>query len=103
MLIGLMAISGVGTLHRTREGYRAVSTLNERYRRTDRVLNSIASGIYMVGLLTRDYLLDPSNVRAEEYRSQLVAERSAMEKEFRELRTLIREEDRAQLEKLRVE
>jgi signal transduction histidine kinase len=103
VLIGLIAISGVGALHRARETYRAVSTLNERYRRTDRVLNSIASGIYMVGLVARDYLLDPSNTRAAEYRSQLVAERASMEAEFRELQTGIREQDKAQLEKLRLE
>jgi signal transduction histidine kinase len=103
MLIGLIAISGVGALHRARETYRAVSMLNERYRRTDRVLNSIASGISMVGLLARDYLLDPSNANATEYRSQLVAERTAMESEFRELRTAIRDEDKSQLERLRLE
>src|SRR3954451_1456288 len=42
MLIGLIAISGIGAVHRARETSRAVSTLNERYRRTDRILNSIA-------------------------------------------------------------
>ncbi|HKE22559.1 MAG TPA: sensor histidine kinase [Bryobacteraceae bacterium] len=103
MLIGLIAISGLGALHRARETYRAVSALNDHYRRTDEVLNSIASGIYMVGLLTRDYLLDPSNANAAEYRSQLLAERSSMEKEFRELRTAIREEDRPRLQTLQTE
>ena len=103
MLIGLIAVSGVGALHRARETYRAVSALNERYRRTDRVLNSVASGIYMAGLLARDYLLDPSNANATEYRAQLVAERSTMEKEFREVRAAIRDEDKPQLETLRIE
>lgn len=103
MLIGLIALSGFGALHRARESYRAVSLLNERYRHTERVLNSVASGIYMVGLLTRDYLLDPSNTRAADYRTQLVAERSSMEKEFRELRTVIRAEDQAQLASLQTE
>ena len=82
MLIGLIAISGFGAMHRARETYRAVSILTEHYRHTDRVLHSIASGIYMAGLVARDYLLDPSNVHAAEYRAQLVAERSAMELEF---------------------
>lgn len=103
MLIGLIAISGFGALHRAQVSYSAVSVLNERYRHTDQVLNSIASGIYMVGLLTRDYLLDPSNSNAAEYRSQLVAERSSMENEFRELRTAIREEDRPRLARLQDE
>lgn len=103
MLIGLIGISGFGALHRARESYRAVSLLNERYRHTERVLNSVASGIYMVGLLTRDYLLDPSNTHAADYRSQLVTERSSMESEFHELRTAIRAEDQAQLASLQAE
>ena len=103
MLIGLIAISGIGALHRARETYRAVSTLNEHYRRTDRILNSIASGIYMAGLVARDYLLDPANTHAPEYRHRLVEERSSMEKEFAELQTAIRTQDRPQLEALRVE
>jgi len=103
MLIGLVAVSGLGALHRARETYRAVSALNERYRHTDQVLNSIASGIYMVGLVTRDYLLDPSNANAAEYRSQLVSERSDMEAAFRELRSAIRDQDQPQLERLRGE
>ena len=103
MLIGLIGVSGVGILHRARETYRAVSTLSERYRHTDRVLNSIASGIYMVGLLARDFLLDPSNANGTEYRSQLVAEKLVMEREFQDLKTVIRDQDRPELEKLRVE
>ncbi len=103
LLTGLIAVSGVGALQRARETYRDVSALNDRYRRTDHVLNAVASGIYMVGLLARDYLMDPSNVRAAEYRSQLVGERSAMEKEFRELKGVIRDQDKPQLERLRQE
>ncbi|MFN7992666.1 MAG: histidine kinase [Bryobacteraceae bacterium] len=103
MLIGLIAVSGLGALHRARESYRAVSMLNERYRRTDQVLNSVASGIYMVGLVARDYLLDPSNANAADYRSQLVAERAVMENEFRELRTAIRGQDKPQLARLQNE
>jgi signal transduction histidine kinase len=103
LLIGLIAISGLGALHHAGESYRAESALNERYRHTDQVLNSIAAGIYMVGLVTRDYLLDPSNANAAEYRLQLVSERTAMEEEFRELRSAIRKQDQPQLEKLRGE
>jgi signal transduction histidine kinase len=102
-LIGLIAISGIGALHRARETYRAVSTLTEKYRRTDRVLNSIGSGIYMAGLVARDYLLDPSNSHAADYRTQLMDERSVMSKEFDELQTAIRDEDKPHLERLRVE
>jgi len=103
LLIGLIALSGIGALQRARANYRDVSALNERYRRTDRILNAIASGISTMGLLARDYLLDPSNVDAADYRSRLMAERSLMEREFRELKPVIREQDKPQLERLRRE
>src|SRR5437764_7786843 len=85
MLIGLIAVTGIGALQRARETYQDVSRLNDRYRRTDRVLNGIAFGIYKVGLLTRDYLLDPSHVRAAEYQSEFMDERAAMERNLAEL------------------
>jgi signal transduction histidine kinase len=103
MLIGLMALTGVSALQRARETYFDVSGLNDRYRRTDRVLNGIAFGIYKVGLLTRDYLLDPSNVRAAEYRADLVEERSAMEKEVAELSGVVLDSNKPELKRLRME
>jgi hypothetical protein len=103
LLIGLIGLLGIGALQRAKETYIETSTLNDRYRRTDHFLNAVASGIYTVGLLTRDYLLDPSNVDAADYRSRLVIERSSMEDEFRELGGLIRNGDKAQLERLRRE
>jgi len=103
MLIGLMALTGVSALQRARETYLDVSRLNDRYRRTDRVLNGIAFGIYKVGLLTRDYLLDPSNVPAAEYRADLVEERSAMEKEVAELSGVVLDSNRPELKRLRME
>ena len=103
LLIGLIALSGLGALQRAREAYREVSSLNEGYRRTDRMLNTVASGIYTMGMLARDYLLDPSNVHAADYREQLVKERASMELEFRELSGVIRAEDKPRLERLRRE
>jgi signal transduction histidine kinase len=103
MLIGLIALTGIGALHRARETYLDVSQLSDRYRRTDRVLNGIGSGMYRVGLLTRDYLLDPSNVRAAEYRSDLVEERTAIEKKVAELNGVVLDANKPELERLRAE
>ncbi len=103
LLIGLIALSGLGALQRARETWHDVTALNDRYRRTDHVLNAVASGLYMVGLLARDYLLDPSNVQAAEYRAQLVSERESMEAEFNELQGLIRDQDKPRLALLRKE
>ena len=103
MLIGLIGVSGITAKHRARETYDKISSLNERYRKTDRNLNAVAAGIYTMGLLARDYLLDPASANGAEYRSQLAAERSAMEAEFRELKSVIRPEDKPRLEQLRAE
>jgi signal transduction histidine kinase len=101
MLIALIAVLGASGRHRSKETYQETLSLNERYRRADRNLNAVASGIYMMGLLARDYLLDPSNTRGAEYRSQLVTERALMEQEFRELEEVIRVEDKPRLGQLR--
>ena len=67
------------------------------------MLNGIAFGIYKVGLLTRDYLLDPSNIRAAEYRADLVEERSAMEKEVAELSGVVLDSNQPELKRLRIQ
>jgi len=103
MLIGLIALMGIGAFERARGTYQEVSRLNDRYRRTDRLLSGIASGIYRVGLLTRDYLLDPSNLRAADYRSQLGQERVVMESEVGQLAAVVRDANSPQLERLRTE
>src|SRR3954447_16348770 len=89
LLIGLIAVTGIGALQRARETYEDVLKLNERYRRTDRVLSGVASRIYRIALLTRDYLLDPSNTRAAEYRADLIEERTAIDRELAELDAVV--------------
>jgi signal transduction histidine kinase len=103
LLIGLIALTGLGALHRAQETYRDISAINERFRRTQRALDNVGVGIQLIGLLTRDYLLDPSNVKAAQYRAQLVAERTSMESDFRDLQAAVEDENRAQVEQLRKE
>jgi signal transduction histidine kinase len=103
LLIGLIAITGIGAWRRARGTYRDVSALNDRYRATERALDTVGSGIYTIGLLARDYLLDSSASDAAEYREQLIAERAGLEKAFAELNPAIRGEDKAQLDGLRQE
>jgi signal transduction histidine kinase len=103
MLIVLIGISGLGALRRARQTYREVSGLNDRYRRTERILNAVGSEIAEVGLLTRDYLLDPSKLSAGSYRSELVAMRARMESELQELSTVIASDEAPRLARLRKE
>ena len=103
LLIGLIGLTGVGALRRAGGAYQDISSLNERYVTTERELNAVRGGIYMVGVLARDYLLDPSNAHAADYRAQLLTERAAMETEMRQLETAVQQANRRELDRLRTE
>jgi signal transduction histidine kinase len=103
LLIGLIAVTGIGALQRARETYHDELQLNQKYRRTDRALSAVASRIYRVALLTRDYLLDPSNTRAAEYRTDLIGERTAMDRELAELDGLVLQANKLELVRLKAE
>ena len=103
MLIVLIAVSGLGALRRARQTYREVSALNDRYRRTEHTLNAVGAEISEVGLLTRDYLLDPSMLSAGAYRSELVTVRARMENELLELSRVMGVEEAPRLARLRKE
>ncbi len=102
-LIVLIAISGLGALRRARQTYREVSSLNDRYRRTERILNAVGSEISEVGLVTRDYLLDPSTLSAGAYRTELMTMRASMENELQELSLVMGADEAPRLARLRKE
>ena len=102
-LIVLIALSGLGALRRARQTYREVSTLNDRYRRTERILAAVGAEISEVGLVTRDFLLDPSTLSAESYRAELAAMRTSMESELLELSKVMGTDEAPRLARLRKE
>lgn len=102
-LVVLIAISGIGAVRRSRESYARVSELHERFRRTERVLSEVRSDIHVIGLLARDYLLDPSHISAPRYRARLLDVRNSMTKDLQELHVLLGEENAATLERLHAE
>lgn len=102
LLIGLIAITGIGALRRARGTYRDISALNDRYRATERALDAVGSGIYTIGRLGRDYLLD-SSANGAQYREQLIAERASLEKSLGELDAVMPGDNKAQLDGLRAE
>jgi signal transduction histidine kinase len=103
LLIGLIALTGAGALKRAQDSYRDLTVLNERYRRGERALAVVGNSIYVGGLLARDYLLDPSNANAAEYRARLLAERTSMEQAFADLDLVLPEGNRSELQRLRAE
>lgn len=103
LLIGLSALTGFGVLRRARGTYRDVSALNEQYRRIDRALSEIGTGISATGLLARDYLIDSSTAVAADYQARLGSECSKLEGAFGDLAVSIPSENKAQVDRLREE
>ncbi len=102
-LIALIAFSGLAAVQSARDTYRQISALNDRHRQIDRLLGELGSEIHVIGLLTRDYLLDPSNVSAAEYRARLVEVHSSMEGQLRDLAGVILQDDVKKVLRLRQE
>src|SRR6185437_10677200 len=66
------------------------------------VLSSIRANVYLIGILTRDYLLDQDPTQAARLVDQLNKIRANTEEEFRELQSTGQDdEQRAALKKLR--
>jgi signal transduction histidine kinase len=103
VLISLIGLTGIGALRQSQALYRDFTAATDRYRRTERALDTLATGLYEVGLLTRDYLLERSNLRSAQYRQQVVAQRAGVEQAFRDLQAATEGQDRDEHERLRIE
>ena len=79
LLIGLIGLTGLGALQRARQCVSRYLGAQRAVRADGARAERRRDGIYVVGLLARDYLLDPSNAHAADYRAQLIAERSSIE------------------------
>ncbi|MEO8132176.1 MAG: ATP-binding protein [Bryobacteraceae bacterium] len=71
-LLLLITISGTATLVKARELYKARSDLNQRHRQDAESLGEIKSAIQVSSIMIRDYLLDPSLRKGDDYRDQIV-------------------------------
>ena len=63
-LLLLIGISGIVALRKSKQLYSKLSEVNETYQRLERSLNEVRSGIHTSNVLVRDFLLDPSLLRA---------------------------------------
>jgi signal transduction histidine kinase len=103
VLISLIALTGVGALHRSAALYKDFAAASDRYRQTDEAFQDLAKGIYIVGLLARDYLLDRSNAESAQYRQRVVVQCSIAEQDFRFLNEAMQPSGYAQNDGLRSE
>jgi signal transduction histidine kinase len=99
-LLLLIGVSGIVALRKSKQLYTKLSGVSETYQHLERSLNEVRSGIHASNVLIRDFLLDPSYLRGENYRSQLLQLRAQTDKSLAELSQSVKT-NREQLEELR--
>jgi signal transduction histidine kinase len=102
-LLVLIAISGAATLIKARELYKARSALNQRHRQDAEALGEVRSAIQVSSIMIRDYLLDPSLRRGEDYRDQIVELRTSTAELLAELQRMEQPENQLKLAELKAE
>jgi signal transduction histidine kinase len=99
----LIIVLAVENDRRAGEARSTILAINESHRRTGDLLRDVESGIYLSGLLVRDFLLDYSPAAAPEYRRQLLDLRAAMDSSLTALDSMGNLKQRAPLAGLRRE
>jgi signal transduction histidine kinase len=103
-LILLIGLLGFGAKRRSQSLHDQTVSAHEVYLQTDAVLRDIPADLYLSDILIRDYLLDPSQIKAPAYREQLLLRRSSIRQRLDLLaQRPASTEDKADLEQLRRE
>jgi signal transduction histidine kinase len=95
-LLLLIGVSDVVALNKSKQLYSKLSGLNGVYRHLEHSLNELRSGIHTSNVLVRDFLLDPSFLRAENYRSQMLQIKAQTDRSLDELDRSARANDTMQ-------
>ncbi len=102
-LVLLIALTGVGASRRARQIQNEFVAIHTLEGKTSRVFHEIQANIHLSGILSRDYLLDPSHLTAAAHRQELIEIRSSMAKQLEELDRLVGREEAKALGMLQVE
>lgn len=102
-LLALICLLGLATNRRAVMLVADVSAMNAKHKEGNRILYGLRANVHYSGVLVRDFLLDPSHLRAQAYRSQLVDLRNSMEQQLAQLETLADADELVELKMLRDE
>src|SRR5260370_6101477 len=81
-LLALTTLLGFGAVHRSRAIYNEMAASQETYLKTEQALRGVPADLYLAGLMVRDYLLDPSLLRAPYYQQELRDIRESLQKQL---------------------
>jgi len=84
-LLLIIAALAFAVWRNARNAQEQVAALHEAHTRAATALSGIRSNAYLIGILSRDYLLDEDPTQADHYVAELNKIRHATEQDFREL------------------
>src|SRR6476469_4658796 len=84
-LLVLVGLSDLLVMYKSKELYAQLFEMNQAYRKIGGSLEQVRSGIHISNVLIRYFLLDPSFIRADSYRSEMLALRQETDKHLDEL------------------
>jgi signal transduction histidine kinase len=102
-LLLLTLLFGIDSWRRAGRIYASMAAFHRAHSEADQALQKIESGIYLSSILVRDFLLDYSQITAGFQRQQLLAMRSSMDTQLKQLNDSTAIADRQVLDRLRRE
>jgi len=103
MLIALIALLGLGAIRRTGTIHDEMIAAHLGYFQTDSLLRDVPADLYLIGLLVRDYLLDPSHLTASVYRTRIQEIRSSVLVRLNTLEKRLGANEALEVQRLRAE
>jgi signal transduction histidine kinase len=100
ILLGLIGLLGLSAFRRAERISQEVAGMHQSFQHAEQTLNEVEADIYISGIFTRDFLLDPSNLRAATHRNRLMEIRSSVDRRLEELSELIHPHEISILKKL---
>jgi signal transduction histidine kinase len=100
VMLLLMAFSAVSNWRQTGLLFDKWEGLTRSYQNSEQSLQQIRSDVQVSGLLVRDFLLDPSDPRADTYKKRLLENRAEMAKQLALLESTISREQSSKLKLL---
>jgi len=102
-LVALIALLGLGAIHRTDAIHDEMIAAHLEYFKTDSLLRDVPADLYLMGLLVRDYLLDPSHLTASVYKARIQEIRSSVLARLDTLERRLGAEETRKVQQLRAE
>lgn len=99
-LILLVVVSVLGAARRARQVYDDVWTLHTKMQQSEHLLSEIRAEIHVSGIFVRDFLLDQSHLTADLYRGSLRDLRASMDKELKQLESIVGSDEAGRLQNL---